>query len=213
MVDYLPAIKENKGIFGFGLSHNDNLDLLTLVIFAYSGLLIQFFFSSGTDVNGINGPATLALWGYGITGVALFLMIFMSFYINNSQEKLRFENQDISIMEVIKSLVLTSSLPIVLSLGTIIFLMFVNYQFLERINKGNVPDTYITYKSFSSVLLICQIGIIVKYLYNELEELVTHKINSKENAIIKSLSYILITLNFIFILIMYILLEFFSTDG
>ena len=35
----------------------------------------------------------------------------------------------------------------------------------------------------------------------------------KETTIIKSLSYILITLNFVFILIMHILLEFFSTNG
>ena len=70
-------IKQNKGIFGFGLSHNNNLDLFTLVILAYSGLFIQFFFSSSYDPYGLNGPATLALWGYGLTGIAIFLMIFM----------------------------------------------------------------------------------------------------------------------------------------
>ena len=37
--------------------------------------------------------------------------------------------------------------------------------------------------------------------------------NNKETTIIKSLSYIIVTLNFVFILIMYILLEFFSTNG
>lgn len=206
-------IKENRGIFGFGLSHNNNLDLFTLVILAYAGLFIQFFFSGSYDPYGINGPATLALWGYGLTGIALFLMIFMSMYINN-KINLTFEAKESSMSEILKSVVLSSTLPVVLSLGTIIFVFFVNYTFFERINKGLLPDTYNTYYLFSSILLIVQIGLIIKYLYNELNFLVTKdKSIIKQSTIIKSLSYIIITLNFIFILIMYILLEFFSTNG
>jgi hypothetical protein len=206
-------IKENRGIFGFGLSHNNNLDLFTLVILAYAGLFIQFFFSGSYDPYGINGPATLALWGYGLTGIALFLMIFMSMYINN-KINLTFEKKESSITEILKSVVLSSTLPVVLSLGTILFVFFVNYTFFERINKGLLPDTYNTYYLFSSILLIVQIGLIIKYLYNELNFLVTKdKSIIKETTIIKSLSYIIITLNFVFILIMYILLEFFSTNG
>ena len=205
-------LKDNKGIFGFGLSHNNNLDLFTLVILAYSGLFIQFFFSASYDPYGLNGPATLALWGYGLTGIALFLMIFMSFYLSK-KKTLTFEEKHSSITEVLKSIVLTGSLPIVLTLGTIIFLFFVNYKFFERINKGSLPDTYNTYYLFSSILLITQIGLIVKYLYNELNLLATKDTSYfKETIIIKSLSYILIALNFVFILIMYILLQFFSTD-
>ena len=206
-------IKENRGIFGFGLSHNNNLDLFSLVILAYAGLFIQFFFSGSYDPYGINGPATLALWGYGLTGIALFLMIFISMYINN-KINLTFEKKESSITEILKSVVLSSTLPVVLSLGTILFVFFVNYTFFERINKGLLPDTYNTYYLFSSILLIVQIGLIIKYLYNELNFLVTKdKSIIKQTTIIKSLSYIIITLNFVFILIMYILLEFFSTNG
>tara|TARA_B100001093_G_scaffold508498_1_gene570828 strand:+ start:2762 stop:3481 length:720 start_codon:yes stop_codon:yes gene_type:complete len=206
-------MKENRGIFGFGISHNDNLDLFTLVILAYAGLFIQFFFSGSYDQSGKNGPASLALWGYGLTGIALFLMIFISIYINNKINA-TFEKKDSSITEIFKSVVLSNSLPVILSLGTILFLLFINYTFFERINKGLLPDTYNTYYLFSSTLLIVQIALIVKYLYNELNLLVIKdKTNMKENTIIKSLSYIIITLNFIFILIMYILLEFFSTNG
>lgn len=210
------SIKEKTGIFGFGLSHNNNLDLFTLVILAYAGLFIQFFFSSSYDRYGLNGPATLALWGYGLTGIALFLMIFMSIYINNEQNA-KFEAEKYSITEVFKALFLTNSLPIVLTLGTIIFLFFINYTFFERINKGLLPSTYNTYYLFSSLLLIVQIGLIVKYLYNELDllDISANKTKTyiKETSIIKSLSYIIISLNLIFILIMYILLEFFSTNG
>ena len=208
-------LKENKGIFGFGFSHNNNLDLLNLVILAYAGIFIQFFFSSNYDKYGLNGPATLALWGYGLTGIAIFLMIFISIYINNkknNKNKHTFENKE-GIFDAIKSIILTDSLPIILTLGIIFYIFFINYTYFERINKGLLPDTYNTYYLFSSILLISQIGLIVKYLYNELEGLVTNNINSKETTIIKSLSYILITLNFVFILIMHILLGFFSTNG
>jgi len=211
----LNDLKENKGIFGFGFSHNNNLDLLNLVILAYAGIFIQFFFSSNYDKYGLNGPATLALWGYGLTGIAIFLMIFISIYINNkknNKDQHTFENKE-GIFDAIKSIILTDSLPIVLTLGTIFYIFFINYTYFERINKGLLPDTYNTYYLFSSILLISQIGLIVKYLYNELEGLVTNNINSKETTIIKSLSYILITLNFVFILIMHILLGLFSTNG
>ena len=213
----IDAIKENKGIFGLGLSHNNNLDLFTLVILAYAGLFIQFFFSGSYDPEyGKNGPASLALWGYGLTGIAIFLMIFMSIYITNKTNKTdhTFENKKTSIENIFKQVITSTPLPIVLSLGTIIFIFFVNYTFFEKINKGLLPDTYNTYYLFSSILFIVQIGLIVKYLYNELDNLVTKdKSNNKETVIIKSLSFIIITLNFIFILIMYILLEFFSTNG
>lgn len=211
-------LKENKGIFGFGFSHNNNLDLLNLVILAYAGIFIQFFFSSSYDSHGLNGPATLSLWGYGLTGIAIFLMIFISIYINNKKTNIKnnskhtFEDTG-GILDAIKSIILTDSLPIVLTLGIICYIFFINYTYFERINKGLLPDTYNTYYLFSSILLISQIGLIVKYLYNELDGLVTKNFNSKETTIIKSLSYILITLNFVFILIMHILLEFFSTNG
>lgn len=213
-------LKKNRGIFGFGFSHNNNLDLLNLVILAYAGIFIQFFFSSNYDPYGLNGPATLALWGYGLTGIAIFLMMFISIYISNKKNNIEnskhtFENKE-DILDAIKSIILTDSLPIVLTLGTIFYIFFINYTYFERINKGLLPDTYNTYYLFSSILLISQIGLIVKYLYNELESLVTKNINlinSKETTIIKSLSYILITLNFVFILIMHILLGFFSTNG
>ena len=214
-------IKQNKGIFGFGLSHNNNLDLFTLVILAYSGLFIQFFFSSSYDPYGLNGPATLALWGYGLTGIAIFLMIFMSFYINNKLNinkkiNLELEKKESSISEIFKSIILTTTLPIVLTLGTILYIFYINYTFFEKINKGLLPDTYNTYYLFSSILLIVQISLIVKYLYNDLNNLVTKNKDPKiikESTIIKSLSYILITLNFVFILIMHILLQIFSTNG
>tara|TARA_Y100000389_G_scaffold187564_1_gene209100 strand:- start:3 stop:665 length:663 start_codon:yes stop_codon:yes gene_type:complete len=210
-------LKENKGIFGFGFSHNNNLDLLNLVILAYAGIIIQFFFSSNYDENGLNGPATLALWGYGLTGIAIFLMIFISIYINNkknNKDQHTFENKE-GIFDAIKSIILTDSLPIVLTLGIIFYIFFINYTYFERINKGFLPDTYNTYYLFSSILLISQIGLIVKYLYNELDSLVfgNNPTKDKETTLIKSLSYILITLNFVFILIMHILLGFFSTNG
>ena len=151
-----------------------------------------------------------------MTGIALFLMIFVSIYISNEKNtQVTFESNERGILEDIKQLILTDSLPIILTLGLILYIFFINYRYFERINKGLLPDTYNTYYLFSSLLLIAQIAIIVKYLYNELDTLSmsTKKPNSKETTIIKSLSYILITLNFIFILIMNILLEFFATNG
>jgi hypothetical protein len=37
--------KINKGIFGFGLSENGYLELLTIVFLAYAGIIIKLCFS------------------------------------------------------------------------------------------------------------------------------------------------------------------------
>lgn len=215
------ALVNRQGVFGLGFSNNNHLDLLNLLVLACAGLIIAIFFQEPASKNGTTGPATTNIWGYGLTSLALFLMIFMSFYLTNRDKLLEHQKKDESndnksFLEILLKLILNDSLPIVLTFMLMIYLIYINFVHFYRINSGFVTDSYNTYSFFSVLLIIIQIGLIFKYMYNLLKKLdgsLNDPNNKKQIALIKSISYILVTINFIFIMILHILLAFFSTDG
>jgi hypothetical protein len=214
---------DRKGIFGMGFSLNNNLDLLNLVILAIAGIVIKIFFAEPISRYGYTGPATTNIWGYGLTAVALFLMLFMSLYLSKATNKLSdagsnisllFE-EDSSFMGVVRYIFTNNSLPILLTLLVTIYIIYLNFTYFYRINKDDVTASYKNYSFFSSLLLVVQIGIIIKYMFNLLDAKneKNKDIKNDQNKLIKSLSFLIITINFIFVMILHILLAFFSTDG
>ena len=145
----------------------------------------------------------------------------MSFYLTNRDKLLEHQKKDESndnkgFLEILLKLILNDSLPIVLTFMLMIYLIYINFVHFYRINSGFVTDSYNTYSFFSVLLIIIQIGLIFKYMYNLLKKLdgsLNDPNNKKQISLIKSISYILVTINFIFIMILHILLAFFSTDG
>lgn len=218
--DKTEAILNRQGIFGLGFSNNNNLDLLNLVVLASAGIIIKLFFQENYTEVGNTGPASTTIWGYGLTAISLFLMIFMSLYLYNANNKTQqdnndsyLENKEKNFMMYIQDLLLNDTLPLVLTLGLIIYIISLNFIYFIKINSNNVSDSYHTYSFYSSFLLIIQIGIIVKYMFNLLHKNNGDNKQAKNIALIKSLSYVLITINVIFIMIIHILLAWFSTDG
>lgn len=204
-------ILNKEGIFGFGLSHNDNLDLLNIVVLACTGIIIKMFFQENYTKIGNVGPASTTIWGYGLTAIALLIMIFMSLYfIDNGKKSNKFgllENKS-DIFTYLKLLV-SDTLPIVITFGLIVYIITLNFIYFTRINSNKLTDSYHTYSLISSILLIIQLGLIFKFLYGYLDK----NKRPKDNILIKSASYILGVINFLFIFIIHILLAFFSTDG
>ena len=207
---YLSSIEERKGKFGLGFSFNNELDLMNLVVLALCGIVIKIFFKENYSKLGDVGPASTTIWGYGLTSIALFLMIFMSIYISKESKNKNPIDNSSSILEYFTLLLLNNTIPIVLTLGLIIYIIALNYMYFSRINSNNVSDSYHTYSLFSSFLLIIQIFIIIKLMFNNLK---TEFDNKNENFLLKNLSYLLVSINFIFVIIINILLAFFSTDG
>lgn len=222
------ALANRKGVFGFGFSNNNHLDLLNLIVLACSGIIIAIFFRSDYDKNhGLQGPASSIIWGYGITAVALFLLLFMSFYLRKRDKDIKNKNilelgknnsenpESENLLFVLAKLLLNDSLPILLVFSILVYAIILNYNYFNKINSKKIPLTYSTYEFYFSILLIIQIGLIVKYMYNLLKKNdgINNSINDKQTLLLKSVSYILSTINFIFLLILHILLVFFSTDG
>jgi len=218
----IKALANREGVFGFGLSNNNNLDLLNLVVLACAGIIIKIFFQANVSDHGGVGPASTTIWGYSITAFALFIMIFMSCYMSNENNKfIEKQNnyngisEDNNYFTHLIKLVMGDSIPIFLTFCVLIYVIYINFVHFNRINKGAVSDSYYTYSFYSSLLIIIQITLIIKYMYNSLNFLnkKTSQINNKQTLMIKSASYMLVVINFIFIMIQHILLSFYSTDG
>ena len=201
-------MENTQGIFGYGLSHNDNLDLLNIVILACVGVIIKLFFSENYSRLGNMGPASSTIWGYGLTAIALSIMVFIGIY---SSKKPLFDNPVSSKANNLLEIMFGNVLPIILTLFVIIYTIYLNFSYYTRINSDKVTRDYHTYSFMSSFLIIVQIILISKYLYHYLLDSKDSKDSSKAE-LAKNITYILCVVNFIFILMIHISLAFFSTD-
>jgi hypothetical protein len=198
-------IISKQGIFGFGLSHNNNLDFMIIVVLAGMGIVIKLFFPEKFSRLGNTGPATSTIWGYGLTAIALSIMLFMGIYVSKNI----FEKNG-NFVEMLFSNVS----PIFFTLLIIMYAIFLNFQYFKRINSNRVTNEYHTYSFMSSVLTIVQIGLVTTYLFYYLSN--TDKdgsdLNNMKIELSKNAVYILSVINFLFLMMINISLQFFSTD-
>jgi hypothetical protein len=199
-------IIEKQGIFGFGLSHNNNLDFMIIVVLAIMGIIIKLFFPEKFSRLGNTGPATSTIWGYGLTAIALSIMLFMGIYVSKNI----FEKNG-NFVEMLFSNVS----PIFFTLLILMYAIFLNFQYFKRINSNRVTNEYHTYSFMSSVLTIIQIGLVSTYLFYYLSN--TDKdggndFNNMKIELSKNAVYILSIINFLFLMMINISLQFFSTD-
>ena len=199
-------IIEKQGIFGFGLSHNNNLDFMIIVVLAGMGIIIKLFFPEKFSRLGNTGPATSTIWGYGLTAIALSIMLFMGIYVSKNI----FEKNG-NFVEMLFSNVS----PIFFTLLILMYAIFLNFQYFKRINSNRVTNEYHTYSFMSSVLTIIQIGLVSTYLFYYLSN--TDKdggndFNNMKIELSKNAVYILSIINFLFLMMINISLQFFSTD-
>jgi hypothetical protein len=199
-------IISKQGIFGFGLSHNNNLDFMIIVVLAGMGIVIKLFFPEKFSRLGNTGPATSTIWGYGLTAIALSIMLFMGIYVSKNI----FEKNG-NFVEMLFSNVS----PIFFTLLIIMYAIFLNFQYFKRINSNRVTNEYHTYSFMSSVLTIVQIGLVATYLFYYLSN--TDKeggadFNNTKIELSKNAVYILSIINFLFLMMINISLQFFSTD-
>ena len=198
-------IISKQGIFGFGLSHNNNLDFMIIVILAVMGIVIKLFFPEKFSRLGNTGPATSTIWGYGLTAIALSIMIFMGIYVSKNIFE---QNGDFV------SMLFSNVSPVFFTLLIILYTIFLNFRYFKRINSNRVTNEYHTYSFMSSVLTIMQIGLVTTYLFFYLSN--TDKkdgpnFNNIKIELSKNAVYILSVINFLFLMMINISLQFIST--
>ena len=203
-----PNNSSNKvsNIFGIGITSNNNLDLLNLIVLACAGIVIKLFFSENYSRLGNVGPATTTIWGYGLTSLALTIMIFVAIsYTNKDKNDETLFGNKINFFASLGTIT-----PIILTLLVMIYIIYLNMLFFTRINTNKVTPDYHTYSFMSSILLLLQIVLISNYLLKTLNS--TDPKDKVTIELTKLLTYILSVVNIVFIIMIHISLVFFSTD-
>jgi hypothetical protein len=185
----------SRGKGAVGLSFNNNLELMCIIALALAGIIIKLSFSEKPSASGVSGPATCSIWGYGLTSIALSILVFMGINLTprTSSKMAMFRNIG----------------PIALTLFIVLYSIFLNFSYFTRINKNAVSPDYRTYSYMSVTFIILQVLGISAYLYylaNKPNENNTRVFLSKAGVSILGI------INLVFVIMIHITLDAFSTD-
>jgi len=188
-------------------------DVKILTGIAVSGIIIKLFMGQSTSDSGASGPANASIWGYGIVGASLLGLWFNTFYLANK------ETMNKSIWQII-NIIISLSMPVVLTLGSIAWLLSLNIIYKDRINKGLVSTDYSKISGISTFLLILQLIITFNYLKDKNSVILiasaaspVSKITQILSSQMALLSYLFAIINYVVLTIMLITLKYMSTDG
>lgn len=196
-------------------SNDTNYDINILTGIAISGIIIKVFFYQNTSEYGDVGPANSYIWGYGITLLSLIGILYVTFSLAS---KSAIQSGIIEFMKAIYK----SSFPVLFLIGIIIWLIVMNISYQSRINKGQVSNDYYKFGFISTFLIVLQLLIILKFVRDKMG--ISQNISSNSRNIIANIfnqlslqmtyiGYAVGTINYVIVIIMQIILEYFSTDG
>ena len=89
---------------------------------------------------------------------------FLEFNTNTSET---FFNK---VKNVINSFIGLHSIPILLTLLFVIFIIILNFNYYKKINSNSVSDSYNQYSNYSTFLLLIQVMLLSKYILDSLDE-------------------------------------------
>lgn len=188
------------------ITNTNSYNLTAVISIAMIGIIIKLFMRQKISEDGVTGPATSAVWSYGLIGMSVLGFMFISFALTTQLSNVSKYNS----FEFVKNL-LKNSLPALLLLSIIIWLITINVIHYTKINKGHVANEYNTFSTLSTIVIIIQIFVVFKYIIEQFgSKQLVDKISSSKYAIV---NYILTLGNVIVIGIMTIVLTYFSTDG
>jgi hypothetical protein len=187
-------------------------DITLLMLFSFVGIIIKLFIGQEKSSDGSYGPASASIWGYGLVALCVLSMIMITFTLatkNNLGEK---DNS-----KIIKVLIV-SSLPGLLLFGVLVWLIVLNSSYYKKINEGKLAVEYSQFSTMSTIMVILQLLALFKYLIDDYKinqggPSNNESLNKASKGQMMAVSYLLTIFNLIFIGIMNIVVEFFSTDG
>jgi hypothetical protein len=201
-----PVIEPNRG----GVEYIIN----SMLLFAIIGISIKVFFGNVTSPDGSYGRANATIWGYGLVSIAILAVMFISYAVHD--KIMRIEKKGVTgIIDFLKSF-LSSSLPSVLTVIILLWIITLNAFYYTRINKGQVAKEYYQLSAGTSLLflfqIICLFQLLKLYINGKTKTDV-----SNDNVITQSrisiATYFITAINLVVAGMMTIILQFFSTDG
>ena len=190
------------------------MDINVLTGTAITGLLIKLFFSQNISNDGETGPASAAIWGYGVVALSLAGSLIVTFAL----ETLDVMNSGFG--QFLRSF-FKDSFATILLLITIAWLIMMNVQFFTRINQGKVAPEYNNLSSASGLLIGVQLLLLLKFLHDKDKPRtsvgrgasILAKVGQYFSQMISMLMLLLGTVNVVLVIAMQVVLQFFSTDG
>lgn len=176
---------------------NNSMNTLILFGLILAGIFIKLFLSGG-DGSPNNGEASSTIWGYGLTTISLFTLMFVILSKDLNKDKSTF------------NLIITRGFPILSLVIILIYIIVINLNYFQIINQKFVPTEFNRYSIISSVLIVFQILILFQFT-----RLLLQGENKNINMITRiiNISWIFSILNLLLGIIMNIILKFFTTDG
>ena len=192
---------------------SDDYQLGVLSALAGVGVMVQYMFGDETTADGSSGPATAVLWGYGLSAVALMLLMFVSFALTSDVSR----KMSLSGPGFVWSLV-SQAVPLVCLLGVLAWIVTLNSKYYKRINQGAVAEEYDPYSRISAFMIAMQVLVVIKWASEEAKASGgrTRTKTAQEAAgadQLKYVSYLLTVINLVFAGMLTVVLTYFTTDG
>jgi len=169
--------------------------------FSIVGIIIKLFFQSNTSPDGTTGPANASIWGYSVVSLSIFSIMFLSFALASNMV-----NLEKNLFGFIKIL-FSESLPTMITLLVLAWLISLNVTYYKRINQGKLSDEYNQFSMITTILLIIQLIVLFMFLREQTSE------NPSKSKTMGYVVYAITFINVIYIGMMNIILKFFTTDG
>ena len=201
-----------SGKEAYGLFSNLKLEIYCLYGLAVLGLLYRMFFPQTNDMTGNQGPATSTLWAYGISSISLLCILFITYGLanRNLMDSKNFNpNMKGGVFNNVKY-ILGEGRVLFMILIVLVFIILLNFTYYQKINIGIIPESFNKFNYVSNLVMLIQFIILFKYI-----GITMFKNNNNPTManIISATTYFLSLINIIFIIIMFILLKYYSTDG
>lgn len=183
------------------ISTNNEYLVNNFMAFAIVGIIIKLFFQSNITSDGTSGPANASIWGYGVVSLSIFSIMFLSFALASNMVNL--EKSLLGFMKMLFS----DSLPSMITLLVLIWLITLNVTYFKRINQGKLSNDYNQFSTITTILLIIQLIVLFMFLRDQTSA------TPSENKTMGYVVYAITFINVIYISMMNIILKFFTTDG
>jgi len=187
----------------------------SMLLISIVGMCIKIFFGNNISKDGSYGRANSTIYGYGVVAFSILVVMFISFAIFDRIRKIESKGMFDSIFGFIKTF-MTSSMPALLTVIILLWVITLNSSFFTRINQGKVAKEYYQLSAGTSFLFLFQIVAIFQFLKTYIA-IKTKTTDDKDAAMtISRLSfaiYFFCSINLVVVSMMTILLIFFSTDG
>tara|TARA_Y100000996_G_scaffold354830_1_gene295162 strand:+ start:654 stop:1241 length:588 start_codon:yes stop_codon:yes gene_type:complete len=183
-------------------------DFNIMLLLACIGIFIKLMFEFGGVRSSNSTKATAAIIGYTLVVISLSSLLFVQLSLAKAADM-----KQAGILEFIRRLV-SSSIPPLLMLFIIIWMIYININYYDRINSGTLTNEYNNISFISTGLILAQLSVVfLSISKNEPPSEDDDGVWAALQSNITSITYLLTLANIMFIGIINIILEYFATDG